>query len=148
MRFVVFIFIFLINGAVLAQVGSPYRQFGTRGAPVMPRTDERPREEPKALTAEERVDQQMPKILEVLEVNPFEEAVLRSILTKYVQKRIELQILALDPDKNQEALEKIQLEQDEELKQSLAPEQYEALQDLYKNNGKVKKKKKKKKSKS
>ncbi|MDH3699229.1 MAG: hypothetical protein OEQ81_11225 [Flavobacteriaceae bacterium] len=148
MRFIVFIFVFLINGAVLAQVGSPYRQYGTRGAPVVPRTNERPMEDPEALTAEERVDQQMPKILEVLELNPFEEAVLRSILTKYVQKRIELQILALDPDKNREALEKMQLEQDEELKQSLPPEQYEALQDLYKNNGKVKKKKKKKKSKS
>lgn len=148
MRVFLFFLVFLVNGAVLAQVGTPYRQYGSRGEPVMPRVNERPMEDPEALTAEERVDLQMPRILEVLELNPFEEAVLRSILTKYVQKRIELQILALDKDKNRETLEKMQLEQDEELKQSLPPEQYEALQDLYKNNGKVKKKKKKKKSKS
>lgn len=147
MRFIVFFLLILVNGAVLAQVRTPYRQYGTRGEPVMPRINERP-EDPKALTAEERVEQQMPKIIEVLELNSFEEAVVRSILTKYVQKRIELQILALDADKNREALEKIRLEQDAELKQSLPIEKYEALQDLYKNNGKVKKKKKKKKSKT
>ena len=137
----------MFSGIVLAQVGTPYRQYGTRGDPVVPRVNERP-VEPEALTAEERVELQMPKIVEACELNPFEEAVVRSILTKYVQKRIELQILALEADKNREALEKIRLDQDTELEQSLPPEKYQALQDLYKNRGKVKKKKKKKKSKS
>ena len=137
----------MINGVLIAQIGTPYRQYGTRGDPVVPRVNERP-VEPEALTAEERVELQMPKIIEACELNPFEEAVVRSILTKYVQKRIELQILALEADKNREALEKIRLDQDTELEQSLPPEKYQALQDLYKNRGKVKKKKKKKKSKS
>ncbi|NND16255.1 MAG: hypothetical protein HKN89_08005 [Eudoraea sp.] len=144
MRTVLFFLVFLVNCAVLAQVGTPYRQYGTRGAPVVPRTQERPMEDPAALTAEERVELQMPKIIEAVELNPFEEAVVRSILTKYVQKRIELQILALDADKTREAMEKIRLEQDEELKESLPAEKYKALQDLYKNKGRVKKKKKKK----
>lgn len=148
MRAILFFIVFLVNGIVLAQVGSPYRQYGTRGAPVVPRVQERPMEDPEALTAEERVDLQMPKIVEACELNPFEEAVVRSILTKYVQKRIELQILALDADKNREALEKIRLDQEAELEQSLPAEKYQALLDIYKNKGKLKKKKKKKKSKT
>lgn len=138
----------MINGAVLAQVGTPYRQYGTRGDPVMPRDQNGRMEEPEALTAEELVELQMPKIMEACELNPFEEAVVRSILTKYVQKRIELRILALEADKNREALENMKLEQEAELEQSLPPEKYQALQDLYENRGKVKKKKKKKKSKT
>lgn len=105
-------------------------------------------EDPK--TAEELVAEQMPKITEALELNDFEQAVVNSILTKYVQQRIELQILDLPKDKAREAYEKIADDQKAELKQGLPPEKYEEFMMLMENgfnSKKVKKDRKKKKKK-
>ena len=61
---------------------------------AIPQAQEAPKkEEPK--TAAEIVDGEMPSIAEALELNEFETAVLSSILKKYVQERIEAQILEL-----------------------------------------------------
>jgi hypothetical protein len=101
------------------------------------------------LTAEEMVANEMPKITEAIGLNDFEQAVVSSILTKYVQQRIELQILDLGPEKTREAYEIMRTKQEEELKAGLPEEKYNALLD-YQENGfkKAKKKKKKKKNKS
>ena len=107
------------------------------------------KEDPK--TAEELVEEQMPKITEALDLNPFEQAVVNSILTKYVQQRIELQILDLPKDKAREAYERIADDQKAELKQGLPPEKFESFMTLMENGfnkKKAKKDRKKKKSKS
>ncbi|MBU2996119.1 hypothetical protein KO500_06725 [Cellulophaga baltica] len=101
-------------------------------------------EEPDPLTADQIVDLEMPNITESLGLNPFEEAIVRTSLIKSVQARIELQILKLEPEKTREAIEKIQKEQDEELKTSLPEEKYDAFKKLQKDRFKTKKKKKKK----
>jgi len=127
-----------------AQYGNGYGNgYGGRQRSAIPQATT-PQEEPKALTAEEIVDNEMPNITEVVGLNPFEEAIVRTTLTKYVQKRIELQILKLDPDKTREAIETISKDQDEELKSSLPEEKYEAFMQLQKDRFKTKKKKKKK----
>ena len=95
-----------------------------------------------------RPQRKMPKISEVLDLNAFEEAVVNSILTKYVQKRIELQILELPKDQTNEAMEKIAKDQTRELEQGLPKEKFEAYLELQKhgfNSKKIRKKKKKKK---
>ena len=95
------------------------------------------------------MDQERPGITEKLGLNPFEEAVLSTTLKKYLQERIELQILDLPPDKMRESYEKITLKQDEELMAGLPADKYEAFVELQKNGfKKVKEKKKKKKNKS
>tara|TARA_R110000868_G_scaffold4211_13_gene26707 strand:+ start:114012 stop:114479 length:468 start_codon:yes stop_codon:yes gene_type:complete len=129
-----------------AQYGNGYGRggYGGRQRNNIPQT-QTPQEEPKALTAEEIVEQEMPNITEVLGLNPFEEAIVKTTLTKSVQKRIELQILKLSPEKTKEAMENIVKEQDEELKSNLPEEKYEAFVQLQKDRFKVKKKKKKKK---
>ncbi|MDM9631872.1 hypothetical protein [Robiginitalea aurantiaca] len=107
------------------------------------------KEDPK--TAEELVEEQMPKITEALELNAFEQAVVNSILTKYVQQRIELRILELPKDKAREAYERIADAQKEELKQGLPPEKFEEFMTLMENGfnaKKVKKDRKKKKKKT
>ena len=103
--------------------------------------------EPKAkmATAEELVADEMPRITEALELNDFEQAVVSSILTKYVQQRIELQILKLPKDQTLAALEKIAENQNLELKQGLPADKYEAFVELQENGYKGKKKRKKKK---
>jgi tRNA A37 N6-isopentenylltransferase MiaA len=104
------------------------------------------KEDPK--TAEELVEEQMPKITEALELNDFEQAVVSSILTKYVQQRIELQILELPEDKAREAYEKIADDQKAELEQGLPPDKFNGLMDIMENgynSKKVKKDRKKKK---
>ncbi len=112
-----------------------------------------PQKEPENLTAEEIVDNEMPEIAEALELNEFETAVLSSVLKKYVQERIEMQILKLTPDKMREKMEKITERQDEELKAGLPMEKYEAFVELQKkgvaktNKEKKKKEKKQKKKK-
>jgi hypothetical protein len=103
------------------------------------------KEDPK--TAEELVAAQMPMITEALDLNDFEQAVVSSILNKYVQQRIELQILELPKDKAREAYEKIAENQKAELKQGLPPEKYEGFMDLIENGKKSKKGKKDKKKK-
>ena len=123
-----------------------------RGTSRIPQAQE-PQKEPENLTAEEIVDNEMPEIAEALELNEFETAVLSSVLKKYVQERIEMQILKLTPDKMREKMEKITERQDEELKAGLPMEKYEAFVELQKkgvaktNKEKKKKEKKQKKKK-
>ena len=110
-------------------------------------------EPPKPKTAEEIVDEQMPTIAETLELNDFESAVMGSVLKKYLQQRIEMQILKLSPEKMKEGYEKITENQDAELKAGLPPEKYDAFVDMMKKGlqktkkEKEKKKKRKKKTK-
>jgi hypothetical protein len=118
---------------------------------AIPQADIAPeKEQPK--TAGEMVDAEMPSITQALELNDFETAVMSSILKKYVQERIEAQILKLPPDKMKEVYESINKRQDEELKTGLPPEKYDAFLELQKKGVsktlKEKKKKKKKKNKS
>ncbi len=133
--------------------GSGYGGRGSgygRGRSGIPQAQE-PQKEPENLTAEEIVDNEMPSIAEALELNEFETAVLSSVLKKYVQERIEMQILKLTPDKMREKMEKITERQDEELKAGLPMEKYEAFVELQKNGvaktNKEKKKKEKRKKK-
>ena len=89
---------------------NPYNR--GRQSPI-PRTPE-PERKPENLTAEEIVDREMPKIIEAIDLNDFEQAVVSAILTKYVQQRIELQILKIPADKAREEAEKIRENQKEE----------------------------------
>ncbi|MDV7140510.1 hypothetical protein R3X28_16575 [Maribacter sp. TH_r10] len=112
-----------------------------------------PEKEPEPLTADQIVENEMPAIASALELNEFETAVLSSILKKYVQERIEMQILKLEPDQMRAQMEKITERQTEELKAGLPLEKYEAFVELQKkgvaktNKEKKKKKKKEKKKK-
>ena len=101
-------------------------------------------EPPKPKTADEIVDEQLPTITETLELNAFESAILGSVLKKYVQQRIEMQILKLSPDKMREGYEKITANQDEELKAGLPPEKYEAFVEMMEKGLQKSKKEKKK----
>jgi hypothetical protein len=137
------------NGSLQAQIGN--QRFGRSAIPQA----ETPPKEPEPKTAEELVAEHMPDITEALELNDFETAVVNAILTKYVQQRIELQILKLEPDQTRAALEKISQEEEEEFRQGLPEDKYEALMILRENryntnkvNKKKKKKKKKKKTKT
>ncbi len=91
---------------------------------------------------------EMPNIIKVIDLNEFEQAILTTILTKYVQQRIEAQILNLGPEKTREVFENINIKQDEELKISLPEEKYNALLEYRENGGKKVKSKKKNKKKS
>ncbi len=158
---IAFFTLVLLSAEIQAQFGygSPYG-YGRRGygygsqRSAIPRIEET-REEPKPKTAEEIVDERMPRISETLELNEFEEAVMSSILKKYVQKRIEMQILDLDDDQMRAGMEKITKDQDEELKAGLPLEKYEGFVKMMKKGvarvekekKKEKKRKKKKKSK-
>lgn len=129
-----------------AQYGNGGYGYG-RQRSTIPQAQEAPKkEEPK--TAEQLVDGEMPSITEALQLNDFETAVLASILKKYVQERIEAQILKLPPEKMMEVYEKITERQDEELKAGLPIEKYEAFVELQKEGvSKTLKKNKKKKRK-
>ena len=150
MKKLIFILSLVIASTQLlsAQMG----RYGTYGPQrsSLPRGPEAPAKEEEPKTAEELVAEQMPKISEAMELNDFEEAVVTSILTKYVQQRIELQILNLPKDQTMAALEKITAAQDRELKQGLPAEKYEVFLELQKNGfkGQKKKKKRQKKKKS
>jgi len=130
--------------------GSPYGNRGMygRGRSYVPQAGvlESQKEE-TPLTAEEIVDEQMPSIAEALELDPFEEAVVRTSLVQSVQQRIELQILELEPLKMKEEVEKIKRRQDAELKAGLPEDKYEAFMELQENRFKAKKKKKRKRNK-
>ena len=142
MKKLIFPFLVMANLFVLsAQMGSAYGN-QRMGAPLGPEMEPH-KEEPK--TAEELVEAEMPKITEALELNAFEQAVVSSILTKYVQQRIELQILKLPKEQTMAALEKIAQDQNRELKQGLPVEKYEGFVELQENGYKGKKKRKKKK---
>ena len=105
-------------------------------------------QEPEKLTAEEYVELEMPKFIETMSLDPFEQAVVRSILVKSVQKRMELQILNLEPNQMREEFEKTLKAQDAELKASLPPEKYQTYLDMRENPSKTMRKQKKKKKKS
>ncbi|MBT8181015.1 MAG: hypothetical protein KJO53_05440 [Eudoraea sp.] len=114
---------------------------------VIPRSPE-PERKPENLTAEEIVNREMPRIIEAIELNDFETAVVSSILTKYVQQSIELQILKLPAEKAKEAAEKIRKNQKEELQAGLPEDKFNKLVELQKQGyKKVKKQKKKQKKK-
>lgn len=120
---------------------------GRRGIPQMQET----KKEPENLTAEEIVDKEMPGIAEALDLNAFEIAVMTATLKKYLQERIEMQILKLPPEKMREGMEKILEQQDADLKAGLPIEKYDAFVALQKKGvaktQKEKKKKEKKKKK-
>ncbi len=153
--------ILLIAPEIEAQFGNGGRGGGGRGGfgrqqrSAIPQSQAPPKEEaPK--TAEQIVDAEMPSIVASLGLDPFEEAILSTTLKKYMQERIELQILKLPNDKIREAYEKINKRQDEELKAGLPIEKYDAFVALQKSGlskakkdlrKEEKKKKKKKKSK-
>ncbi len=139
-----FCFVFMIP-SLEAQIDQRYGAMGRRR--LTPQAQQAP-EKPKPMTAEEMVDAEMPKITEAVELTDFEQAILRSILTKYVQQRIEVQILDLGPDKTREAFEAINANQDAELKASLPEDRYNALKEYRENGGKKPKEKKKKKKKN
>ena len=128
--------------SVSAQYGYGNR-YGRQRSTV-PQAQEPPKA-PEPKTAEELVEERMPSISETLELNPFEEAVVRTTLVKYVQKKLELQILELEPKKMQEEYEKLGKLQQEEMKAGLPEDKYQAYLELEKNSFKAKKKKKKKK---
>lgn len=146
-QFVFIAVVFLVAEQLQAQYGYGNR-FGRQRSAIPQGPTAESQKEPEPQTAEELVDDQMPKITKSLELDPFEEAVVRSTLVKYVQKRIELQILNLEPKKMQEEYDKLGKLQDAELKAGLPEEKYNAYLDLMNNKSKKKRKKKKKKSKS
>lgn len=120
-----------------------------RGPSTVPRGPAEPAREPEKLTAEEIVAIEMPKITEALELNDFEQAVVSSILTKYMQQRIELKILELPAEQTLEKHKQIKENQEEELKAGLPEEKYNKMLELRKEGyNKLKKKKKKKEKKS
>ncbi|MBT8208984.1 MAG: hypothetical protein KJP14_00485 [Eudoraea sp.] len=131
-----------ISAELNAQVGYGNGYYGRQRSGI-PRTPVE-KKEPKPQTAEEIVAEQMPKISEELSLNDFEQAVVSSILTRYVEQRIQLQLLELSPEKMREGLEKIQKNQQAELKAGLPEEKFKALEEYQKNGYRIKKKKKKK----
>ena len=150
---IILAFAFLLLGSSIAEAqyrnGYPY--YG-RPNSIIPRSNDE-KAEPKALTASEMVANEMPKISEAADLNEFEEAVVTSILTKYVQQTIELRLLELETNKTRENLQKIKANQDAELKAGLPEEKYMVIKEIQEkglnkvSNQKKKDKKKKKKSK-
>ncbi|MBQ4915536.1 hypothetical protein J8L85_13865 [Maribacter sp. MMG018] len=124
--------------------------YGRQRSGIPQAQETRKEETPK--TAEEIVDAEMPSITEALQLNDFESAVLSSVLKKYVQERIEAQILKLPPEKMREVYENITKKQDEELRAGLPADKYEAFVELQKKGVakalKEKKKQKKKRKKN
>jgi hypothetical protein len=104
-------------------------------------------EEQAPLTAEDIVELSMNNIKETVELNAFEDAVLRAIMLEATRKRIELQILNLEPNAVKTALEEIEKQEDDRLKNELPEVVYTQLQVL-KERGKSNSPKKKKKKKS
>jgi len=157
-KFLVVLFITLLAvGELQAQYGRGYGGGGYgyggggygygRQRSAIPQAESAPKE-PEPKTAAQIVDGEMPGISAALELNAFEEAVLSSVLKKYVQKRIEMQILELSPEQMREGMEKITEAQDVELKAGLPLEKYEAFVDMQKKGlQKTKKEKKKEKKK-
>ncbi len=133
------LFVLMISAEAMAQYGYGGYGYGRRDMygrrmSVVPRTMTEMNKEPENLTAEQIVEQQMPAFKEALGLTVFEEAILSTVLTKYVQQRIELQILKLDPQKMKEQYQIIQENQEKELQQSLPPEKFEAYMELQEEN--------------
>ena len=91
----------LLGAETFAQFGNPMgmqgNRFGRQRSQI-PAAHETP-PEPEKLSAEELVEKQMPEISETVGLDPFEQAVVKTILTNAVQKKMELQILRLEPQK-------------------------------------------------
>ncbi|WP_143099948.1 hypothetical protein [Robiginitalea myxolifaciens] len=136
-------FALLMTGSLVAQTPMGNRRIGR---PAIPQA-QGPVSKPEPKTAEELVEAEMPEIIEAVELDPFEAAVVSSILTRYVQQRIELQILELPADQTREALEKIERAERAELESGLPPEKFEAMISLKENRYNTKKLKKEKKRK-
>jgi len=148
LQFIFSLFCFFCLSTTIAQYGygNGYgNRYGRQRSTVPQAQDSQ--KEAKPLTAEQLVDAEMPNIVEKLGLNPFEEAVVKTTLVKYVQQRIELQILKLEGEQLREGMEKIQKNQEAELKAGLPADKYEAFVELQKNRFKKSKKKKKKKNK-
>lgn len=133
------LFVLMISAEAMAQYGYGGYGYGRRDMygrrmSVVPRNMTEMNKEPENLTAEQIVEQQMPAFKEALGLTVFEEAILSTVLTKYVQQRIELQILKLDPQKMKEQYQIIQENQEKELQQSLPPEKFEAYMELQEEN--------------
>jgi len=167
MKHLIVLFIFLLGvSEIQAQYGYGgggygYGGYGGRGAygrgrSAIPQAGPTESKEPEAKTAAQIVDAEMPAITETLGLDEFEKAVLSTTLKKYVQERIELQILKLPADKMKEAYLKITEKQDADLKAGLPLEKYEAFVQMQKEGvakmqkemKKEEKRKKKKKKKS
>ncbi|WP_411030914.1 hypothetical protein [Spongiimicrobium sp. 3-5] len=158
-QFVLTLFVFILCAPELQAQYQNGRRYGNgygngygRRSSTLPRVQSPP-QEAKPLTAEEVLDQQMPKITETLELNDFEQAVVSTTLLKYFKERQQLQLLSLEPEKAREGYEAILKKENDELKAGLPEEKYQAYLDLKeegfnKANRKKKKKKKKKKDKS
>ncbi|MEX0290550.1 MAG: hypothetical protein AB3N14_15710 [Flavobacteriaceae bacterium] len=145
--FISLLFLLFAVPVVEAQYGYGYGRRGYgRQRSAVPQTDTTPKKV-DPLTAEEIVANEMPKLTEALELNEFEQAVVSSILTKYVKQSIELQLLELDEDKTREAMENIRTNQKAELQAGLPEEKFNRLVEIQKNGYKKKKGKKKKKKK-
>ncbi|MCK0156654.1 hypothetical protein MWU65_05655 [Cellulophaga sp. F20128] len=131
---------------VEAQYGNGYGNEGYgRQRSQMPQTQSN--EKPEPLTAEEIVELQMPIIIESIDLNDFEKAIVSTTLTKYIKKYMQLQILKLEGDIMKESIERLRKEQSEELKAALPEEKYEAYVALEESGFKKAKKRKKKKPK-
>ncbi|MFS4469202.1 hypothetical protein [Maribacter sp. 2210JD10-5] len=149
LKFVFAIVLCFIGSETMAQYGyggrGGYGYGRQRSAVPQAQTAQKP---PEPKTAEQIVDDEMPSITEALSLNEFESAILSSVLKKYVQERIEAQILKLPPEKMREVYENITKRQDEELRAGLPSEKYEAFVALQKDGvSKTLKKKKKEKKK-
>ena len=136
-------FALLLTGSLAAQTPLGNQRIGR---PAIPQA-QGPVSKPEPKTAEEMVEAEMPAIIEAVELDSFEAAVVSSILTRHVQQRMELRILELDPDQTREALEKIERSERAELESGLPPEKYEAMISLKENRYNTKKLKKEKKKK-
>ena len=147
LRIIFFIVTTLFGTEMHAQFGNPSR-FGSQRSAIPQGPTAAEQQEPEKLTAEQYVDKEMPNLIEVMSLDAFEEAVVRSILVKSVQKRMELQILKLEPKKMQEEFAKTIKIQDEALKANLPEEKYNLYLAMRENPTKTKRKQKKKKKKS
>ena len=150
-KYIGLVFLLLLLG--IPEVNAQYgynngynnRNNRNRGSGI-PRIEE-PERKKENLTADEIVANEMPKITEAIELNSFEEAVVSSILTKYVQQSIELQLLKLPADKTREAADNIRENQKAELQAGLPEDKFNQLVELQRQGYKKMKKKKKKKDK-
>lgn len=146
-KYVVTLIMIILSFPVLqAQYGYGNRNRNGRQRNAIPQAQESPKKE-EPLTAEQIVSVEMPNISEQLNLNEFEKAVVSTTLVKYLKQRMELQLLKLTPEKTREGMERIFKEQDEELKNGLPEEKFNAFIDLRKDGFKKKKGKKKKKKK-
>lgn len=124
--------------------GNPYSGMGRMGSSV-PRMNTTA--EPDApLTAEEITELEIQKVKEAMLIDPFEEAVLRAIVLEFTKKRIELQILKVDPKTLSESFKKWNEEENERMKNELSLATYEQLIALKERNFKKSKDSPKKKN--